>query len=242
MAAYHWGFELVGDECHVNTLIDLFDPEVIIMSKAGEPACLDLTFETSTKLEDVMDAAMELLAKLNAIAYTIYPNHENVRLGRIRCYDDAGRLINQVIQPESIPSRARVSNGNVGARYLPAAETVPELDRALYIFGSLPHEWRSLYVVLEVIRGAHKGDDFFKGWGERVDDFKATAGSYRAIGIHARHGDLGGASHPRMTLREANDLIRALLEKWMREAATGKTEKRVSLGKTNGVKNGVSLN
>jgi hypothetical protein len=217
MASHEWRFQLDGDEYHVNTIIELFLPEVIILSKDGEPACLIMRQGTSN-MEEVVSAATELLAKLNAIAYTIYPNHENVRLGRVTCYDEAGRPMNQVIQPAGIPSRARVSNGNVGAHYLPAAETVPELDRALYIFGSLPHEWRSLYVVLEVIRGAHKDDDFLKGWGKRIDAFKATAGSYRAIGIHARHGDLGGALQPQMTLQEANDLIRTLLERWIRQA------------------------
>ena len=51
-----------------------------------------------------------------------------------------------------------------------------------------------------------------------IEDFKATAESFPAIGLIARHGKVKGVIQvARMTLPEAQDMFRKLFEGWITE-------------------------
>jgi hypothetical protein len=70
------------------------------------------------------------------------------------------------------------------------------LQRALQIYGTLEHDWINLYKVLDVMREAHgdlsglKAKNFVPA--KDIDDFKATAESFPAIGMAARHAKTKG--------------------------------------------------
>jgi hypothetical protein len=84
----------------------------------------------------------------------------------------------------------------------------------------LEHNWINLYKVLDVMREAH-GD--LRGLQAKnyvpprdIEDFKATAESFPAIGLLARHGKTKGViQEPRMTLPEAQEMFRKLFQGWI---------------------------
>lgn len=51
-----------------------------------------------------------------------------------------------------------------------------------------------------------------------INNFKATANSFRALGMEARHGTTAsGISEPRMTLKQAQEMFRKLFQGWTQE-------------------------
>ncbi len=94
------------------------------------------------------------------------------------------------------------------------------LSDAFFIYGAVPHDWRGLSMVWDAIahgQGKPKAaEEAFSGHLRRIKDFTATANSYKAIGLAARHGpDKAGVEKPRMELAEAQELIRDLLNAWL---------------------------
>jgi len=185
------------------------------------------------------ETAEELLAKLNAIAQIVHGNHENVRISGISCKDGSGAPMHQFIHPLGARSRFRagvnltVVNADfsssitpptkkIGDQMLSAADRDEDLDRALYLFGSLPLNWRGLYMVLDAAEYAHGGESglIAKKWVPKaqIKAFKATACSYKALRLEARHGPLKwGVDHALQTLDEARQMVRTILEKWSKE-------------------------
>jgi hypothetical protein len=52
----------------------------------------------------------------------------------------------------------------------------------------------------------------------KIKEFKATANSYKAIRLQARHGSVTqGVPDPKQTLDEAREMIRTILEPWAEE-------------------------
>jgi hypothetical protein len=90
------------------------------------------------------------------------------------------------------------------------------------IYGSLEHDWGNLYKVLDVMREAHgdlsglKAKNFVPA--KDIENFKATADSYKALGLDARHGKTkSGIPAPRITLKQAEEMFRKLFESWIKE-------------------------
>jgi hypothetical protein len=92
--------------------------------------------------------------------------------------------------------------------------------RALTLYGGLDHNWKNLYMVFEVVEEDTGGEqELIKtGWTSRdIKTFKRTANSFRAIGREARHAKskYKPPSLP-MSLKEAQELIREILQKWLK--------------------------
>ena len=96
-----------------------------------------------------------------------------------------------------------------------------EIERALYLFGSLELNWKNLYMVLEVIEDSFGGETSLLNTNivppEDIKSFKRTASSYKAIGRDARHATLK-FELPRepMTLRKAQEVVGTLLQEWIK--------------------------
>jgi hypothetical protein len=89
------------------------------------------------------------------------------------------------------------------------------LRRAQVIYGSLEQSWMNLYKVLDAMRDGNGGLSGLKAKNfvpaEDIDNFKATANSYNAIGLESRHGTAeGGIPEAWMTLEEAQEMFRKL--------------------------------
>jgi hypothetical protein len=96
------------------------------------------------------------------------------------------------------------------------------LRRAQVIYGSLKHDWGNLYKVLEAMEDGNGGEaaliaKHFVADGE-IKNFKATANSFRALGLESGHGTTAsGIPEPRMTLKEAEGMFRRLFHCWIQE-------------------------
>lgn len=121
---------------------------------------MDLPF-TKDQSQEALNVAKGLLAKLNAIAQIMYGNHENVPIVGVGCKDVSGGPMHLFINlSDSIRARDRIGMGGsltqsgvpgplpkkIGDQFLGAADKDTDLDRALYLFGSLSLDWRGLYM------------------------------------------------------------------------------------------------
>ena len=239
MDALEWRFRLEGDEFDIASVTELFSDEAKLMkdSNGQTELIMGLPF-TKDQSHEALNVAKGLLAKLNAIAQIMYGNHESITIVGVGCKDVADGPMHLFINlSDSIRARDRIGMGGsltqsgvpaplpekIGDQFLEAAYKDPDLDRALYLFGSLPADWRGLYMVWEVARdhcGGEKGL-IAKNWvpAKQIEDFRATANSYKALGNAARHGSTTtGIDKPRLTLEDARGMIRTILEKWCKEA------------------------
>ena len=93
------------------------------------------------------------------------------------------------------------------------------LRRAQVLYGTLKHDWVNLYKVLEVMEDGNGGEagliaKHFVADGD-IKNFKATANSFRALGLESRHGTTtSGVPAPKMTLKEAQEMFRKLFHGW----------------------------
>ena len=132
---------------------------------------MSLPFSPS-ELQAARDAAGELLAKVNAIAQIVYGNHENLRIGAVGHKDPIKGSVQYFISgQDTIRVDARFGTGGIvttsegptppkklGDQFISAADKDEHLERALYLYGSLPLDWRGLYMVLEAAEDKHGGE------------------------------------------------------------------------------------
>jgi hypothetical protein len=98
--------------------------------------------------------------------------------------------------------------------------------RAQVIYGSLEHTWANLYKVIEAVEDGNGGERGLIAKnlvpGKDIKNFKDTANSWRAIDLEARHATPNiGSSKPKMTLAEAQEMFRKLLQGWIEELKAG---------------------
>jgi len=238
MNAQEWHFRLDGDEFDINGLTELFSDEVRIIKDGNgrTQIVMDLPF-TPNESQTARDAAEELLAKLNAIAQIVHGNHENVRIGAVGCKDPSGGPMQQfihgrvstrgrsragvggIVTNSGVSSSVTVAPKRIGDQMLGSADKDEHLERALYLFGSLPLDWRGLYMVLEAAEDAQGGEKglIAKKWvpDGQIKAFKRTANSYKALRLESRHGSLRkGVEQAQQTLEEAREMVRTIIEKW----------------------------
>ena len=155
-----------------------------------------------------------------------------MRIGAVEYVNPETGLVEQRIAVKGFRIRTRlypvtVSTGDpderpptpFGDQLLTAADQSAHFDRALYLFGALSPDWRGLYMVLEAAEDANGGESglIAKGWVPtgQIGDFKNTANSYKALRLAARHGSLKtGTDNPKLTLEEAREMIRTILNQW----------------------------
>lgn len=238
MDSYEWHFRLEGEEFDITDITELFGDEVRFTKDEANRSHLvmDLPFTTNDS-RAAQDAAEELLAKLNAIAHVTYGNHENIRIGAVGLKEASGAMhafvhvigaircrlrahaVGVAIAGPSGPPASQPKPTMIGDGFLIAADKDENLARALYLFGSLPPDWRGLYMVLEAAEDAHGGENgvIARQWVPtgQIKDFKATANSYMALRLAARHGSLKtGIPQAKITLTEARNMMRTILDKW----------------------------
>lgn len=94
------------------------------------------------------------------------------------------------------------------------------ISRALALYGAVDHNYRNLYMILEVIKEdcGSWNQLFQRGWASKskIKNFKQTANSYEAVGRKSRHGsrDTPPPKKP-ISLDEAKELIDRILVNWI---------------------------
>jgi len=215
-----------------------FSTGLVRVEKREERHFLILESEASRQDADLLAAGTEALNQMNAIMLAGGSNFRPPRVRGITKQMADGTLrtfLNAAVHVEArsaafVNVRLIGPDGQVRENKRPTEDQVTlqlaakdeHLRRALLIYGALEQDWGNLYKVLDVMREAHgdlsglKAKDFVPG--KNIDNFKATAESFPAIGVKARHGKTKGViQKPRMTLEEAQEMFRKLFQGWIQE-------------------------
>lgn len=240
MGPQEWRFVLVGDKLDIHTIVELFTDGASIVEDEHGQSVLTLNMEfVREESQAAKDAAEAHVAKLNAVAQIAHGNHQNVHIGAFGHRDSSTGLLQYFLHMNApVRSSARMGIGGMvsnadgppstlpkqlGDRLFDAAAKDEHLQRALYLYGSLPLDWRGLYMVWEAAKD-HCGSEkklTAKNWvpGGQIKHFRETANSYKALGSAARHGSTkDGIDKPKLTLAEAREMVRTILQKWCKEA------------------------
>jgi hypothetical protein len=233
-----WRVGIEGSTTDILPLLDsLIDSDLNVVQENEQYFLRGDDFEVYTEAHDVLVYAESLLPLINGVAKVHFGDADPVKLGNVsRIYPDGHRDV-FAFMSATAGGRARVfaaltvttRNGEVvapvpgttiGSR-LEVARRCPEVSLALRFFASSPN-WFDLYKVSELIEqdvGNVRGI-VGKGWCNKADfdHFTASANNYHATGSSARHArlDWRPMNRPAMTLQEAEDFIRGLLDNWIR--------------------------
>ncbi|MEX2440406.1 MAG: hypothetical protein WD739_11115 [Actinomycetota bacterium] len=169
------------------------------------------------------DEAKSLVALINGILLTRGTAYDPVTLGSvvIELDEDGTEKNHVVLGAAALRARSKlhaiaVTSGGMdmvparpeSARFLDLAMTDPDVNDALRLWGSHPHDWITLYKIFEIM-----GRPVFP---DRAR-FTHTANHPAASGDASRHGRMNQQppSKP-MVLHEARAAIGSLLELWLR--------------------------
>lgn len=232
MNNFEWHFQLDGQ--NVNSLSDLVEEQAQIVKDANGQT--HLVAKLPHDLEAPWEAKKDgeaLLARLNAVAHVAHGNHSNLKIVGVGCKDPATGQVNDFILAPSFSSTSFIGmvivgdgtpQKKVGDKFLAAAAKDEDLKRAQEIYGSVAHDWKGLYMVLDAAIQGHNDQQTLidRKWVPQghIKKFKHTADNYRATGNMARHGktNLDPPKVP-MTLEEARSMMRTILRKWVESLA-----------------------
>jgi hypothetical protein len=231
-------FKLTGEGFDLDILRDHFRSPRATVEKIEDQCFLRIAGESWTGDDDAdWSTAEDELSQINGIAKLLQPNFRAASLAGFSERDPVtGAMTSRVRGRVDVEIRTKVGisfslvdskTGNTiprdstteGEKLLSLCDKHEHLARALLIYGALPHEWRELSMVVDAIVDHHgskrelEKKDYYP---PKLDDFVATANSFKAIKLGARHGWTeqkgGGVEEPRITLNEAKEVIRKLLE------------------------------
>jgi hypothetical protein len=233
-------FRLTGERVDLEALTHLFRKGPALVKKIGENYCMELAeWKEAGDDQDALAAADTALARMHAVALmtdarfrpskifgivTKDPTTGELRTGvPLKGHSEARVIAHSELRltPPDVSAKSS-ETPTMGESLLLKAESNDALERALHLYGSLKHAWRELYMVLEAIEDGNGGERRLVSSGlstePQIKNFKATANSYRALGLEARHGSTtSGVDQVRMTLKEAQAFIRELLNAWARK-------------------------
>jgi len=219
-----WWAELVGNEQELKELeVHLADSEHRIIKK-GKYYYLKIEDEQEDFDPDILhDHMSRLVAMLNGAAKLRFHEFTGVKsYSVIRFKSDGKRVGYGFATAPKVPSTlyAPVPPDGVINTWVSLGNKSDFIERALTLYGALEHNWKNLYLVLEVIEDDLGGEvavlqkKFVSN--RKLKSFKNTANSFRAIGRDARHATTR-YSLPRspMLITVAQELIHTVLEKWL---------------------------
>jgi hypothetical protein len=234
-------FKLKGASVDHEDLVDLFPAGSATVKKIDQEYYLQIPESDSSQDDnEALGLAETALTRMSAIAMVKQENFQPPTIEGIARRDAAtGRLSRtHIIRPLGIAPTSRLGTPTLTrAAEIPSSDQSPSfgeaalsiadkngtLERALQVYGTRDeHTWRGLYLVYEATKEGNGGKNGLIAlsvapW-SKIDNFTATANSYRAIGVQARHSSKSKGNSPaKMTLDEARTLIRQLLEAWIRK-------------------------
>jgi len=235
-------FMLQGEPFDLQDLAELFSTGPRTVTRHDEHYYLSVEMQDNLEDEQAIALAEDELTTINGLALVTVDDYRRVRITGVSALDPTtGKLIPPLRVKVSDGIRARdsfsgaingnpqepqVTQGSPGETILALAANNNELKDALFLYGTVDHNWRGLYMVLDAIqKGAGGRRKFYaKPWANKakkkaIEAFKGTSNSYDAFGADARHGPIEKqvVKKPTIGLSEARQLIRNLLNGWITE-------------------------
>lgn len=231
-----WLVGLKGDKAELEYLCKLCKPSsqsCTVMEQHGTYYLKSALFDSSIDAHEVLETASRILDVLNGIVRLVFSSSQGAEVTSILGTENDEKPPTQYIMPIGIPSEEKFGIPTIlvgqelpeeasipGSKWLEIAEKDTQVDKALALYGGLEPNWRNLYIVLEAIEDDVGGEKELikEDWAPKgnIKLFKQTAANFRVLGREARHstGSFEPPSKP-MRLKEAQSLIRDILEKWL---------------------------
>ena len=240
-------FQLSGEGFDIEELARLFARGSVTVKKIEDNYYLQLPgWESPLEDGEALEAGKVALSRLNGIALLELGNFRPPEIYGITKRDPVtGNLVTTIsvavhgavrtkghVEVRLFKDGVEVSKSQsptFGETVLTMTDTNEFLERALFLYGRVEHNWRGLYMVLDAIAESYGGpkkllkQDFAAKYESDIENFKHHANSYRALGVEARHG-LAKEEPPKktMTLAEAQALIQDILRTWVEKLKSGK--------------------
>ena len=232
-----WLVRLKGDKFDLINLSKNFRlPKLKIeAAEDGNYYLKSIKFTSLSKADDVRLTAIQLLKIVNGVAKLHLSNLEIIELDCLVLIQQNGKrkYYEYLSGKVNIKSRTIVANLSVLGKnnelssestkfeeYFEIAQIDNLVAKAFEWYGELEHNFRNLYLILELVEDDVGGEKELTkiGWtsGNEIKRFKQTAQSEAVIGTEARHGSKNYKPPPKpMNLQEARNLIRTLLHQWL---------------------------
>jgi len=216
-------------------------PEACITQEEGSFFLRSRYFASLTNESDVRKKATEILSSVSGWLRKERRIREPLVLDCVCRVDDDGTVqkfiflsgtAEAVTVTESVTVQIMNENGTVQeSHHGPAIDPIQNVVAlaqndenvmgALRIYGSRPHNWGNLYNIYEIVEEGVGGRKKMleKRWtsDNKIELFKWTANSRRAIGDESRHGKKSWRPPPNpMKSHEAGSFIRTILDNWLR--------------------------
>jgi hypothetical protein len=231
-----WLVELEGAKIDLELLCNLSLQGWKIIEQEGKYYLQSADLDSSVDGQNVHENASRTLDVMCGVAKLMDRKFECPKIGGIRRIEKNGRPPTQFIFPSVIVSAARIGMVSIttepsgqepsgpenipGSKWIEIADKHSSADRALALYGGLPHNLRNLYMVLEIVEKDIGGENRLidKGWAKKneIKLFKQTATTV-PIADQARHapGTYKMPTKP-MSMDDAESLIKNILENWLR--------------------------
>lgn len=187
------------------------DPEVIIIDT-----------EQDRNFEEIENRAEQILAVVNGAAKLYYTQYNPIEIDCIIRKHPYGLYLRSK-SPFDRRSYEFSENDSSWAetinQWAMAGLHDQKVEFAFQIYGSIPHNWPTLYLIYEVIRTDCGCAPSHKGWVSRAYEsrFTGTANNNRDIETGIRHASETKEYAKALPLEEGQELIRKLLKQWIED-------------------------
>jgi hypothetical protein len=218
-----WFVELQASERDIRFLmISLGSGGISIFEEAGSAFLRAPKMLSGMSHSQAHDIAIVLLETINGAAKVLNPSYEGIFFKAIGFRDEQKEIKRHYIlhaQAGRYVLHASGQNDPTLTELVNLTTTIPAVAKALTLYGSLAHNWKNLYMVMEVIEDDLGGESAvissYPEMTRRWKDCKWTANSFGAIGREARHATDHRTPHNPMQIEEAQELVRQVLFHWL---------------------------
>lgn len=220
----HWLIELKGSDRSLAFLSHFLNSSQLSVLRDEHGMyirLMDLGDETTSA--SLFDISKRIVDTVNGAAFLLWPHFEFVTSNTVHSVADDGSRQTSIFVTASAPHMQYfgfLPNDTTLSHWVDLANTEPMVEKAFILYSLLPHDWKGLYMILEIIKddvGSWNGL-VTNGWisKARLRNFKHTADSFAAAGHSARHAttSITPPAKP-MGLMDARTLTDEMLRKWL---------------------------
>ena len=219
-----WFVELIGNPKDLQFIaVYLNSSELNIFNEKNSYYLESNKFDPIESSTDIKAIADNLIDILNGAAILYYPRFQRVTYRQIhRVNDDGKRQIFGFLTAQGPTTMyyGFSDDDDTLSEWLEIGQKDDAVARAFTLYGALEHNWKNLYMVLDVIQEDldREKNQTKQKWLEanKIKLFKRTANSYGAVGKEARHGKTSFKRPKKpMDIRDAQILLDSLLKEWI---------------------------